>query len=555
MQIIIHIKQRTIRKTIGLSLFLLLGTLWFGSCKEGNDFAEENKVLLKVAVSGSEFNGDLELKTTKASTEVNSEALAKQIRYVPFDADHVLAVELTVDDTDIQEGGRMMAKNGSRAAVEDVQAGIRYKIVVYSDNGEYITERDYIRGQESQTEDLMLDSGVEYTFIAYSINSTSDNPAVSFADPANKNLSNSSIQDLEGKSDLMYFRKEMQLSSSGENYLGIVFQHKFSQITTVLDATASGYTISNINASFDSHYPQADINLSDAAITREGTLGSAAVNFSGINTAVVTGINILNANTTSAALNIASITIGTITRTDIPPIGNLNVTPGMKYNLNLTITPNDVNTEHMGVPVVKVAGMLWMRHNLGANTSLDPDQSPTTANHMGNYYQYGRRAVVATSSTGSGAISGWNTTAAPAGAWNSGTEAAPVKTNNDPCPSGFRVPTRMEYQTLIDNTVASNIGTWTTNGNENRTGAAKVLTSKTNANVKLTFPAAGYRNGNQGILYWRGGNAGYWTSSVTASELIRYRIGQNVQGIATDDAGQPNNLSRTSGFFIRCIAQ
>lgn len=545
-------------KIIRILSFLLLVCCMLNSCKEKQDLGAENnqhKIAIKVAVAGAQFDGDIAVRAQKATTDPSHAAAANQVKYIPFDANHHLAVELRAVNAVQEEHMRLAAANSKRAAVEDIQDGIRYKLVIYDANENYLTARDYVRGQESQAEDLLLDGGSEYIFIAYSINSTSENPAVTFADPTDKKLSNSSIQNVEGESDFMYFKKVMTVSSTGDNYLGIVFQHKFSQITTTLNAAASGYTIAAVSASFSSHYPQSDINLADGGITREGAIGNADIEFSGINTAVVSGVNLLNANTTTAALTIASITIGSVTRTDIPAIGELSITPGIKYNLNLSITPNDVNTEHMGVPVAKVAGMLWMRHNLGANTSLDPDQNPTTANHMGNYYQYGRRAVVATSSTGSGAISGWNTTAAPVGAWNSGTEAAPVKTNNDPCPSGFRVPTRTEYQTLIDNTAASNIGTWTTNANANTTGAAKVLTSKTNANVKLTFPAAGYRNGNQGILYWRGGNAGYWTSSITSSDITRYRIGENVQGIATTDTGQPNNISRTSGFFIRCIAE
>ena len=32
--------------------------------------------------------------------------------------------------------------------------------------------------------------------------------------------------------------------------------------------------------------------------------------------------------------------------------------------------------------------------------------------------------------------------------WNSGTESEPIKTENDPCPDGWRVPTSVELETL-----------------------------------------------------------------------------------------------------------
>ena len=52
---------------------------------------------------------------------------------------------------------------------------ICYKLLVYDNNGNYVAERDYIRGKESNTAitpALMLDGGQTYTFVAYCINTT-----------------------------------------------------------------------------------------------------------------------------------------------------------------------------------------------------------------------------------------------------------------------------------------------------------------------------------------------------------------------------------------------
>jgi len=86
-----------------------------------------------------------------------------------------------------------------------------------------------------------------------------------------------------------------------------------------------------------------------------------------------------------------------------------------------------------GVSTVFIASgvsKVFMAHNLGADTSLDP-HTPVQGIH-GNYYQWGIIGSVADDTTSSAAISGWNTTAAVNGSWSDAS-----KTVNDPCPEGF----------------------------------------------------------------------------------------------------------------------
>lgn len=520
-------------------------------CKQESDRIATGKMAITVRVSRSEFD-EVGKKAARTSGEINANATVQQ-RTLPLDKDLVLAVELSPGEVDRAKEEITALRAAAKAEVQqNVKPGVKYKVVVYDNGGLYITERDYVRGEESNTEELLLDGGKNYTFIAYSINSTSDNPAVSFADPANKTLAGSSLSAIAGDEDFMYYRKDMNITT-GENYLDLIFKHKFSQIVTTLDASAGADNITAVEATFNSHYPNANIQLGDATITRTGTMGAIAVSFTGLNTKVLTASTILNGSTATASLHISKLTMGSTTRTDIPTIDSLSITPGVSYNLKLTVTQKDRNLVHQGIYATRVNGMIWMRHNLGANYNLDPDQNPSVRALIGNYYQFGRKAVVATSSTGNGAISGWNKTAGANNAWNSGTESAPVKTANDPCPDGFRLPTQREMQELIDNTTASNIGTWTSNSNDNTIGAAKVLTSKNDPSIKLTFPATGYRNADQGILYWRGGSGLYWLS--TGIDVERGAFLQNSVGIGTGNTGQPQHLAKTSGFTIRCIAE
>ncbi|MEF9478766.1 hypothetical protein OWR28_14570 [Chryseobacterium sp. 1B4] len=187
-----------------------------------------------------------------------------------------------------------------------------------------------------------------------------------------------------------------------------------------------------------------------------------------------------------------------------------------------------------------------MTHNLGADITLDPN-IPNQA-IMGNYYQWGKKNPVATAYTSAAAISGWSTAAAANKAWNSGTEAAPVKTINDPCPEGFRVPTKNEWQGFISASIVQpNIGTWATtasNGTTNFT-SAKVFT---NNGVIFTFPTAGSRTNSTGALYARGYNGRYWTSTENNANAASF----DFAGTTVSTGG---SNERSWGFTMRCISE
>ena len=204
---------------------------------------------------------------------------------------------------------------------------------------------------------------------------------------------------------------------------------------------------------------------------------------------------------------------------------------GQSCNVNTTVTT--------GTTVVLPGNPeAWMRHNLGANTSLDPDQNPSVIGLHGNYYQWGRAAVVANASTPAGAIGGWNTANAPDNSWQDAT-----KTANDPCPAGFRVPTRQQFTNLINSNTTSNIGTFTNSATNY--GSAKVFGSGTN---KLTLPTAGNRSNADGALNNRGGYGSYWSSTpYTATNAYYLAFSSTSVGV--------NGGNRTGGFSIRCISE
>jgi uncharacterized protein (TIGR02145 family) len=188
--------------------------------------------------------------------------------------------------------------------------------------------------------------------------------------------------------------------------------------------------------------------------------------------------------------------------------------------------------------------LYFMCHNLGsANTSANPLSPSWEIN--GGYRQWGRfgQAAPGPSGPGSseaneGSISGWNTTNAPNGSWQDGT-----KTGNDPCPNGYRVPTKAQWDAVLANNAQSIVGTWTTYTNFHTNYTAGRFFGPA-----LMLPAAGGRGSYDGALFYRGSSGLYWSSTENGSDFA--------WGLYFD-SGTATTLSlyRRDGYSVRCAAE
>ncbi len=180
----------------------------------------------------------------------------------------------------------------------------------------------------------------------------------------------------------------------------------------------------------------------------------------------------------------------------------------------------------------------FMCYNLGAaNTGADPFTPGWEIN--GGYWQWGHLTQAAAGPTGPGvgeANEGYAGIfpSAPDGAW-----ADASKTANDPCPAGYRIPTYLQWQGVLDhNTISDAAGSSWLDSFTN-------YSSGKNFGDELMLPAAGYRYGN---LILRGFLGIYWCSSEYIGGDARMLVFNNFQP-------ELNHYSRTFASSVRCIAE
>jgi uncharacterized protein (TIGR02145 family) len=207
-------------------------------------------------------------------------------------------------------------------------------------------------------------------------------------------------------------------------------------------------------------------------------------------------------------------------------------TAGTSYGNELSFTtkaPFTFNT------VVGANGKIWMDRNLGATRVAT---SSTDAESYGDLYQWGRGAdghqirTSATTSTLSSTDVPGNAqfilaTTAPYD-WRSGQNAnlwQGVNGTNNPCPSGYRLPTETEINAERDSwSPKTSVGAFAS---------------------PLKLPMAGYRLYSNGSLFNVGSVGFYWSSTVS---------GTSSRGFGFDSFGATMwTYNRAYGFYVRCI--
>lgn len=133
--------------------------------------------------------------------------------------------------------------------------------------------------------------------------------------------------------------------------------------------------------------------------------------------------------------------------------------------------------------------------------------------------------------------------------WNNGTDAAPIKTIYDPCPNGWRVPTKTELVALrVNSSWDSTLkGRWYCGGR----GYDVSL-----QNYGAVFlPAAGYRNKGSDVT-GRGTLGLYWSSSSFVSSTKMYSdLLYFDSGTTSTILSSAGDCYRSRGGSVRCIRE
>ena len=131
--------------------------------------------------------------------------------------------------------------------------------------------------------------------------------------------------------------------------------------------------------------------------------------------------------------------------------------------------------------------------------------------------------------------------------WNSGPEISPVKTEYDPCPDGWRVPTSAELTVLF-----RNYSSWTSVEGVNGRWFCGA-TSYTETASKVFFPAAGYRDYDYEFIQepkQRGLIGHYWSSMPDANDNGAAQI-----FIFDKSRCYDSRYRRANGMSIRCVQE
>ncbi|AJW65251.1 Fibrobacter succinogenes major domain (Fib_succ_major) [Elizabethkingia miricola] len=534
-----------IRNTFGISALLFLGSC--RSADTDNNLANGGSSAVSFNLLGTEYadSGSLLSQASLGNGSIPNSGNQVQSHNLLITPSNIMIAELSPSADASKVPAQASLGSNSVAAVSGnaLGSGAKFRIIAYrQSNGAYHTHQDYTVGQTAVP--MMLDNGAAYNIVTYSYG-TNTLPAISSEEQ--NNISSAQVNYDDTNRDFMY--QNIAFTPVNANTtLNITLRHRLSQITTIVKLTDVGNMITSIsNGLLTPHYNDGAFPLSSGIISGRSTITSGAqLNFpsSGFPGTTETADPVfVNADTGGSATGSfsADVTIGGVTKTVSLP-NSFRITPGNKSNLTINLIKCGA---YVGANTNIANYKEFMCHNLGADTNANPF-SPGAAVQGAKYQwgartgEYGRYVSQVADQSNTGAVPGWERIGKPDGSWSDTS-----KTTNDPCPTGYRVPTRAQWQAALDNNNIEKVGgTWAQDNNYTR-----ALYFRTPSGIRtLMLPTAGSRFYNDGGLAERGYRGVYWSSTdIPSTDAYTFDFRQYEEQIY--------NYPRTLGFPVRCIAE
>ena len=302
--------------------------------------------------------------------------------------------------------------------------------------------------------------------------------------------------------------------------------------------------------------------------TISGTIfvGNAVSGVTQTITATVTRVGDYNISTTANGITFAAS--GTFSATGAQDIvlsatGTANAKGSNTYTLNTT--PNCSFSRYATITGVyaNAGGTFkdFATHNLGADIAVNSftyalGNTDGSGGTLGYLYQWGRQTdghELRNSSSQAGPVAApvankFITNSTSPNDWIS-TQSNTLwldasKATNDPCPTGFKVPSQAQLGGLFQSTLGSDNPKYATQNTWTWTGNGFMIGSN------LYLPAAGYRTYSNAVVYYSGSYGYYWSSSVNGTNAYNLYFGPTY--IYTN--GTNSSPQRANGMSVRCIA-
>ena len=256
---------------------LICGTVI--SCSKNSESNVSGKATVKFNFSGIKFDTKNIQANLKANFGYQNDVPKNRQTTIQLAPD--LWVEMQLQDN-YEVNDKRSASTVARSVnmVEELPDGRDYRLVVYDASGEYVTHVDYtyLRGV-APTEELFLDGGKTYTFVAYMLRDDpedgDDIVGVSLAD-AKIGLSiwNTPYQD-----EFAWWKETRLIQGGQTTHLNITLTYISSTFTIVHDATAINDVITEVFAcGLYDMYTDAEVSLLDGQLHYTNINTNAGVN-------------------------------------------------------------------------------------------------------------------------------------------------------------------------------------------------------------------------------------------------------------------------------------